>query len=199
MWIWPDPAWMFSDFYGMLRWEPWWESPAMNQTHFQPLPCCVTPKTSLVARWNDTASWSPIANISITGEYLFSIIIIGALLFCKLSWPVLQLWGQSIKLSENLLWWFKEHLKCSLVLSQSLEITSGLSDVGVKGKMEITRQGLVLCCALGMKSEFGSSGFYSFCWDFWTKKPKIFDLQRKLYCQCICLLKMWGEKAQGWP
>lgn len=59
---------------------------------------------------------------------------------------------------ENLLWWFKEHLKCSLVVSQSLGFTSRLSDVEDKRKMEITQQGLVLCYALGLESEFGSSG-----------------------------------------
>lgn len=61
---------------------------------------------------------------------------------------------------ENLLWWFKERLKCSLVVSQSLGITFGMSDVGTVGKMKITQQGLVLFYASGLQSEFGSSGIH---------------------------------------
>lgn len=108
----------------------------------------------------------PLQTFPSLGNIYFQLLLLGHYYFASCLGLCYNYEAKALNSVENLLWWFKEHLKCSLVLSQSLEITSGLSDVGVKGKMEITRQGLVLCCALGMKSEFGSSGFYSFCWDF---------------------------------
>lgn len=143
----------------------------------QPLPCCVTPKTSLVEMIQPHSS--PVQTFPSLGNIYFQLLLLGNYYFTSCLGLCYDCEAKALNSAcENLQWWFKKHLKCSLVLSQSLGITSGLSDVGVKGKMEITQQGLVLCYALGVQSEFGSSGFYSCCRDyllgFLNKKAKDF-------------------------
>lgn len=115
VWFRPDPAGMFSDLYGILRWEPWWESLSdlewTKPTSALALLCDSQNLLGSQMKWYNlmVSHWKHFQHWGIfILQFLSSL---GLCYGCE---------AQALNSApENLLWWFEEHLKCSLAVSQT--------------------------------------------------------------------------------